>query len=147
MSLQFHSPSGYFSSLARWSAAWALAGAILGCGERDRLTFPVENPGNGSGPQTTITRPEVADTLLAAGEAFTLTGLSADPDGVDVVRFQVVGAGVSFGPLDGGGADTVRFSIDLPTLGHSGDTILVQIFGVDAVGDLGPTATRQIRVQ
>ena len=139
MSLQFPSRSGYFSV--------ALVSLLAACGERDRLTFPVEDPGSGSGPFTTITRPEVADTIVLAGEPFILSGFSTDPDGVNVVDFSVAGAGVSFAPLNGDGADTVRFSIALPTAGLSGDTIHVQVSAVDQIGDRGTVSVRQIRVQ
>jgi hypothetical protein len=146
MSLQFPSRSGYFSSLARrW--IWLAVGMLAACGERDRLTFPVENPGNGSGPFTMINQPEAADTLVLQGEPFVLAGLSTDPDGVNVVEFSVAGAGISFAPLNGDGADTVRFSIQLPTAGLSGDTIHVQVSAVDQIGDRGTVAVRQIRIQ
>jgi hypothetical protein len=147
MSLQFPSRSRYFSALAMRYISLAAAGVLAACGTRERPTFPLENPGNGSGPFTMITQPDGADTLLIEGDPFVLIGLSADPDGVDVVNFEVAGAGVSYAPLNGGGADTVRFSIELPTIGHSGDTIVVRVSAVDEVGDRGPIAMRQIRIQ
>jgi hypothetical protein len=152
MSLQIPSRSGYFSMLIRRCVVWAVvvagSGLGAGCGERDRLTFPEENPpGDGVGPHTTITRPEVGDTVLTEGEPFVLAGMSDDPDGIDLVEFDVAGAGVSYAPLDGGGADTVRFEIQLPTFGHAGDTITVRIFAIDLEGTSGGASVRQLRVE
>lgn len=147
MSLQFHSRSGYFSAVARrcvWSAA---VGVLAGCGERDRLTFPVENPGDGTGPFTNVTRPAVTDTAVTEGDLFILTGYSLDPDGVDTVYFEVSGANQGFAPLLGQGADSVPFALQLSTLGNSGGTISVRAFAVDGVGDRGPAAVRQIRIE
>jgi hypothetical protein len=124
------------------------AGLGTGCGERERLTFPEENPpGDGVGPHTTITRPEVGDTVLSEGEPFVLRGMSTDPDGIDLVQFDVSGAGISFAPLNGDGADTVRFEIQLPTFGHAGDTIMVRIYAVDLEGTSGSASIRQLRVE
>ncbi len=151
MSLQFPSRSGYFSLLVRPGMAWAALTAWLvaaaGCGDRERLTFPEQNPGTGGGPRTTITRPEVGDTVITEGEPFVIDGLSADPDGIDFVNFEVAGAGVSYAPLDGQGADTVRFAIQVPTFGHAGDTFTVRISAVDEVGERGSFAVRQLRIE
>jgi hypothetical protein len=124
------------------------AGLGAGCGDRDRITFPEENPpGDGLGPHTIITRPEVGDTVLDEGEPFVLSGISSDPDGIDLVEFDVSGAGVTYAPLDGEGADTVRFQIQLPTFGHAGDTIKVRIFAVDLNGTSGGASSRQLRIE
>jgi hypothetical protein len=123
-------------------------GLAAGCGERDRLTFPEENPpGDGIGPHTTITRPEVGDTVVSAGEPFVLSGMSTDPDGIDLVQFDVSGAGITYSPLDGEGADTVRFEIQLPTSGHAGDTIMVRIYAIDLEGTSGGASVRQLRIE
>ena len=71
MRLQFSSRSGYFSSTARRCIPWLVVGMLAGCGERDRLTFPVENPGDGSGPLTNITRP-AGDTGVVEGDILIL---------------------------------------------------------------------------
>jgi hypothetical protein len=147
MSLQFHSQSGYFSMPARRYVWWAAAVVLAGCGERDRLTFPVENPGDGSGPFTNVTRPGVADTAVTEGDLFILTGYSIDPDGIDTVYFEVSGAGQGFAPLKGEGADSVPFALQLSTLGNSGGSILVRAFAVDGVGERGPAAVRQISIE
>lgn len=152
MSLQFPSRSGYFSALIRRCVVWAVvvagSGLGTGCKERDRLTFTEENPsGDGVGPHTTITRPQVGDTVLTEGEPFVLAGMSDDPDGINLVEFDVSGAGVSYAPLDGRGADTVRFELQLPTFGHAGDTITVRIFAIDLEGTSGSASIRQLRVE
>ncbi len=147
MSLQFHGRSGYFSALARGGLACAVTAVLAGCGERDRLTFPVEDPGDGVGPFTTITRPDAGDTLVDAGEPFVLEGYTTDHDGVDSVFFAVAGAGVVYPPLAGASADSVRFAIQLPTADLRGDTIFVRVFAVDQLGDPGRAALRQIRIR
>lgn len=147
MSLQFHSRSGYFSLLAgRWRI-WLALGILAGCGERDRLTFPVENPGDGSGPFTNITRPAATDTAVIEGDLLIVSGYSLDPDGVDTVYIEVTGANQGFAPIIGEGADSVPFALQLSTLGNTGGTILVRAFAVDGVGDRGPAAVRSISIQ
>ena len=148
MRLQFHSRSEYFSALARRSLGWVVTAVLVGCGERDRLTFPVEAPpGNRVGPFTTITQPLAGDTLIFPGDPFVLSGFARDPDGVDAIYFEVTGAGFSYSPVDGNGADSVQFAIQIPTLGISGGTVLVSIFAVDKLGETGITAVRQIRIR
>jgi hypothetical protein len=147
MSLQFHSETGYFSSMVRWGLGWLAAGVLVGCGARDRLTFPVENPGNGSGPFTNIIRPGVADTAVIEGDLFILSGYSVDPDGVDSVYFEASGAGQGFAPLKGQGADSVPFALQISTIGNSGTTIVIRAFGVDKLGDRGAAVIRQIRIE
>ena len=147
MSLQFHSRSGYFSAVARRYLVWAAVGIMAGCGERGRLTFPVENPGNGVGPFTNVTHPAASDTTVIEGDLLILTGYSVDPDGVDTVYFEVSGAGQGFAPLVGQGADSVPFALQLSTLGNSGATIIVRAFAVDGVGQQGTAALRQIHIE
>jgi hypothetical protein len=146
MSLQFFARCGYFSALGRRWSRWIFLVLLAGCGERDRLTFPVENPGNGSGPITVISRPEAADTEVSADQPLVISGFSTDPDGVYAVFFQVAGAGFGFSPLNGEGMDTVHFAIQVPTLSAFGDTIFIQISATDVVGDSGLSANRRIRV-
>ena len=126
---------------------WAAAGFLVACGERDRLTFPEPNPGNGSGPFTNVTRPAVTDTTVIEGDLLVLSGYSLDPDGVDTVYFEVSGAGQGFAPLLGQGDDSVPFAIQLSTLGNSGGTIVVQAFAVDVFGQRGSSALRQIHIE
>lgn len=147
MSLQFHSRSGYFYSMARPSFPWVVAGILAGCGQRDRLTFPVEDPGDGSGPFTNITQPAVADTVAIEGDLLILTGYSVDPDGIDSVFFEVTGANQAFSPIKGNGADSVAFALQISTLGNSGASVLVRAFAKDGVGDVGPAAVRSITIE
>jgi hypothetical protein len=116
------------------------------CEERDRLTFPT--PSDGIGPVTTIDQPNSSDTTVDAGPDFFVNGRTIDPDGVDTVYFLVTGGSQNFQPFrPNPPADTVRFGLPITTLGHDGDTILVQIHGVDSQGNRGPPSTRRINVE
>ncbi len=128
---------------ARWAATLILAG----CSERDRLTFPTTGPDPGSGPTTTILQPGVSDTTLTPGGPFIVVGRTIDPDGVDSVFFDVMGGAEEFAPTSGGEADTVSFGLPVTTQGLSGATIVIEIHGVDALGNPGPVATRRLMVQ
>ena len=119
----------------------------MGCSERDRLTFPTDEAGNGAGPRTMIDVPSAGDTVVVEGDLVVVSGRTVDPDGVDKVFFQVTGLGLSFPPLDGDGADTVHFGLPFSTLNHSGDTVIVQIYGVDRLGDEGSRSVRRLRIQ
>jgi hypothetical protein len=127
---------------------WVLAAAFamllaIGCNERDRLTFPT--PSDGVGPVTTIDQPNGADTTVFSGSDFFVNGTTVDPDGVDSVYFFVLGGNQNFSALSPNPTQTtVRFGIPLTTLGHSGETFQVQIYGVDVLGNQGGTSTRQI---
>jgi hypothetical protein len=118
----------------------------LGCDERDRLTFPT--PSDGVGPVTVIDRPNGSDTTVTAGPDYLINGRTIDPDGVDTVYFLVTGGNQNFQPfVPRPPSDTVRFGLPLTTAGREGDTILVQIHGVDSQGNSGSTSVRQIFVQ
>ncbi len=130
--------------------AWWLAIVLIGgCAERDRLTFPDDTggSGNGIGPVTTIDQPAAFDTVIVEGDRFVLTGHSIDPDGIDTVYFDVDGLNVGFNPLLGEGADTVRFGLPLSTIGFSGATVIVRVHGVDMLGNVGQTVSRQLHIQ
>jgi hypothetical protein len=118
-----------------------------GCDERDRLTFPT--PSDGVGPITMIDQPNGADTTVIAGPEFFVNGRTIDPDGVDTVYFLVTGGNQSsFQPfVPRPPSDTVRFGLPLATTGRAGDTILVQIHGVDSQGNRGGTSVREIVVE
>jgi hypothetical protein len=118
----------------------------MACEERDRLTFP--NPTDGVGPVTMIDQPLGVDTTVPAGPEFFVNGRTIDPDGVDTVYFLVTGGNQNFQPFrPSPPTDTVRFGLPITTFGHSGDTILVQIHGVDSEGNRGATSTREIVVE
>lgn len=116
------------------------------CEERDRLTFPT--PSDGVGPVTTIDQPNSSDTTVDAGPDFFVNGRTIDPDGVDTVYFLVTGGNQNFQPFrPNPPSDTVRFGLPITTIGHGGDTILVQIYGVDSEGNQGPPSTRRIAIE
>lgn len=125
---------------------WALA-LVAGCGERDRLTFPDENPGDGSGPTTEVTRPATPDTTVIEGDLLIVQGRTYDADGVDTVYFEVGGANQGFSPIQGQGEDTVNFALQLSTLNLSGATVVLRVYGVDLLGQQGSPVSRQIRIE
>lgn len=117
---------------------------LAGCSERDRLTFPTAP--DGAGPVTSIDQPSRADTVVRAGPQFVLSGRTVDPDGVYLVNFLVVGGSDNTPPFRGG-ADTVRFGLPISTAGHTGDTLSIEIYGVDSLGNRGGSAFRRIFVE
>lgn len=147
MSLQFRPRSGYFSTVPMRAIWWAALGLAAGCAERDRLTFPTGDQGNGGGPITEIFQPIGADTLVSSGQALLVSGRSRDPDGVQAVFFEISGLNQGFAPLDAGGADTVSFGLQLSTADRSGDTAFIRIYAVDLLGDTGRAAVRQVRIR
>jgi len=127
---------------------WWLALALcVACGERDRLVFPTDNPGDGEGPITEIGRPGVPDTSVSDGEIIVVQGRTYDPDGVDTVYLEVGGANQGFLPLVPEGLDTVPFTLQISTLGLAGGAVIVRVYGVDKLGDQGFPVHRQIRVE
>jgi hypothetical protein len=127
-------------------AALSLMLPVIGCNERDRLTFP--SPSDGVGPVTTIDQPNGADTTVFPGSDFFVNGTTVDPDGVDTVYFFVNGGSQNFAPLSPNPIQTtVRFGIPLTTFGHSGETFQIQVHGVDALGNQGGTSTRLIHIR
>jgi hypothetical protein len=141
-------PGPIFAPRPGWRARLApvlmvLAGA---CEERDRLTFP--DPGDGIGPVTTIEQPDGADTTVDAGDDLLINGHTADPDGVDTVYFLVIGGNQNFPPFrPSPPADLVTWGLPVSTVGRSGLTMTVQIYGVDMRGNHGAPSTRQIIVR
>ena len=131
----------------RRRAGWAALAVLAGCGTRERFVFPTENPGNGTGPTTEITRPGVADTAVTEGDLLIIQGRSLDPDGVDTVYIAVGGVNQGFAPILGQGKDTVDFAAQLSTIGHSGATVIVQAYGVDLLGQQGSIVSRQIHIE
>jgi hypothetical protein len=118
----------------------------VGCQERDRLTFP--SAGDGVGPVTIIDRPNRGDTTVHAGPDYFVNGRTIDPDGVDTVYFLVTGGNQNFQPfVPRPPSDTVTFGLPLSTSGRAGDTIRVQIHGVDTQGNRGSTSAREIVVE
>jgi hypothetical protein len=120
---------------------------VAACGERDRLTFPSENPGDGSGPVTEITRPLAPDTVAIEGDLLFIQGRTFDADGVDSIYFEVEGINRGFAPINGQGADTVNFVLPFSTLNASGATVTFRAYGVDLLGVQGAPVSRLIRVE
>ncbi|MEZ0333942.1 MAG: Ig-like domain-containing protein [Gemmatimonadales bacterium] len=120
---------------------------LTGCEERDRLTFPSNEPGGDDlGPVTVIDSPS-EDTTLTEGGPFVLSGRSLDATGIDTVYFDVAGGGVNFSPLSGGGQDTVRFGLLISTLGNRGQTITVTAHAVDLHDNQGGVAIRRLTIE
>ena len=128
-------------------SGWAAVAAVIGCGTRDRLVFPSENPGDGVGPTTEVLQPASPDTVVVEGDLLILQGRSYDPDGVDTVYIAIGGLSQGFAPILGQGKDTVDFAVQLSTINHSGATVLVQVHGVDVFGDQGSIVNRQIHIE
>ena len=131
----------------RTQAVWpALLLVLTGCEERDRLTFPSNEPVNGQGPVTVIDNPS-EDTTLTEGDPFVLSGRSLDATGVDTVYFDIEGGSASYSPLSGGGQDTVRFGLVISTIGNSGQTITVTAQAVDLAANQGGVAIRRLTIE
>jgi hypothetical protein len=141
-------PGRMFAPRGRRPARLAavLVALAAACQERDRLTFP--DPGDGIGPVTMIDQPNASDTTVDAGPNFFVDGRTVDLDGVDTVYFLVTGGNQSFPPFrPSPPTDTVRWGLPLSTVGRSGSTITVQVYGVDLHGDQGAPSTRQVIVR
>lgn len=127
-------------------AVWVvLLALLLGCDERERLTFETD-PEDRLGPTSRIDPPS-RDTTLTEGDPFVIGVRAVDTTGVDSVVIAVDGADLSYLPIDADGADTLTFSINLPTFGLSGRTITLGVFGVDLTGNVGPTVSRRLTIQ
>ena len=127
---------------AMWGILMAL---LLGCDERERLTFETD-PEDRVGPTSHIDPPS-KDTTLTEGDFFVIGARTVDTSGVDSVFIEVGGANLSYLPIDAHGADTLTFAINLPTIGLSGRTITLGVFGVDVIGNIGPTVSRRLTIQ
>ncbi len=127
-------------------AVWGiLVALLLGCSERERLTFETE-PEDKVGPTSSIDPPS-KDTTLTEGDFFVIGARTADTSGVDSVFIEVGGANLSYLPIDANGVDTLSFALNLPTIGLGGRTITVGVFGVDVIGNVGPTVSRRLTIQ
>jgi hypothetical protein len=123
----------------------ALTVLVAGCNERERLTFPT--PTEDVGPITTIDQPSVQDTTVDQGPDFVVSGRTIDPEGVDTVYFLVIG-GNQPGPYRPSAVtDTVFWGVPISTSGRSGQTLTVEVYGVDREGNQGAHSTREIRVR
>ena len=145
--LHFPPVPRYFSEMPKRVISPILLALLLGCGERERLTFPSNEPGDDEeGPITTIETPSI-DTALTDGDFFVVGGRAVDPNGVDTLYFEVFGTGQSFLPFPAGGEDTVSFGIPISTIGLSGTTVIVRVRAVDVLGNPGLATSRQLSIQ
>jgi hypothetical protein len=127
-------------------AVWGLLVALLlACDERERLTFETD-PEDTAGPSSHIDPPS-QDTTLTEGDFFVIGARTVDTSGIDTVFIELEGADLSYLPIDANGVDTLSFSINLPTLGLGGRTVTLAVFGVDVIGNIGPTVTRHITIR
>jgi hypothetical protein len=130
-------------------AIWGMLVALLiGCDERERLTFETE-PEDRVGPSSHIDPPSSDTTLTADGviSSFVLGARTVDTSGIDMVFIEVEGANLSYLPIDANGVDTLNFAITLPIGSLIGRTITVGVFGVDVIGNVGPTVSRHITIE
>ncbi len=132
--------------MPRGLLAWVGLALLSGCGERSRLTFESNGPEDTTGPIASIDEP-TADTVLFEGPPFIVGGQVTDPSGVDTVYIDLEGSDHTLLPLEGGGRDTVRFGVPITTLGQAGQTVTVQVFGVDLFGNRGARAIRRLQIQ
>ena len=127
-------------------AVWGiLAALLLGCDERERLTFETD-PDDTLGPTSRIGPPSM-DTTLTEGDLFLVGARTVDTSGIDTVFIELEGADLSYLPIDANGVDTLSFSVNLPTGGLSGRTVTLAVFGGDVIGNIGPTVSRHITIE
>jgi len=122
-----------------------LLALLLGCEERERLTFE-SDPTDRVGPASQIHTPS-QDTVLTEGDLFVVGARTVDTSGIDTVFIQVDGANLNYLPIDANGTDTLDFAVNLPTLNLGGRTITLGVFGVDVIGNVGPTVSRSITIE
>lgn len=127
-------------------AVWGvLVALLLGCEERERLTFETD-PEDRVGPTTHIDPPS-SDTALTEGDLLVIGARTVDRSGIDSVFIEVEGANLNYLPIDANGLDTLSFALSVPTIGLSGRTITLGVFGVDVIGNVGPTDSRRLTIQ
>jgi hypothetical protein len=122
-----------------------LLALLLGCEERERLTFETD-PTDRVGPTSQFLQPS-QDTVLTEGDLFVVGARTVDTSGIDTVFISVQGANLNYLPIDANGVDTLNFALNLPTIGLSGRTIVLGVFGVDVIGNVGPTISRRLTIQ
>jgi hypothetical protein len=132
------------SRFTRWVGAALL---LVACDERERLTFPSnEPPGDIVSPITTIDHPAV-DSVITEGDLVVLSGRTIDATGVDTVYFLTRGTNQSFHPFAAGGEDTVTFGLPISTIGLSNANVTIEIYGVDLEGHQGSHAIRRLTIE
>jgi hypothetical protein len=161
MRLQIHHLTDYFlvmrkigkgGQMAGFRSGWGVPAAALivvlgtACKDRERLTFDPAD--EGVGPVIVIDQPVSSDTTVPSGSDFFVNGTVADPDGVDTVYFSVSGGSQNYPPYVPNPVETsVRFGVPIETAGRAGQSLEIQIYGVDVRGNRGGTSSRQIQIQ
>jgi hypothetical protein len=135
-------PESPFPAPAGVALLATLTGALAGCGERERLTYPT--PPDGVGPVTVIEVPSV-DTTVSNGDALTIVGRSEDVDGVDSVYFRLFGTAEQYEPLNVDG-NMVRWSLRVTAPRDRAEMIVIRVSAVDRGGNHGFTVDRTIQV-
>jgi len=144
----FHPPFRLFLGMPAKPVWGILVALLLGCDERERLTFETE-PDDTVGPSSSIDPPS-SDTTLTADDvisSFVLGARTVDPSGIDTVFIAVEGANLSYLPIDANGDDTVSFAVTIPIGNLAGRTIVVGVHGVDVIGNVGPTVSRRLTIE
>lgn len=119
---------------------------LAACDERERLTFPSNEPGNDVGPVSNIEQPG-RDTVITEGDLLLVSGRTFDDNGVDTVYFRVTGSNQTFLPFAAEGDDTVTFGLSISTIGLNNRTVTVEVQGVDLEGNRGEAATRRLSIE
>ncbi|HSE26718.1 MAG TPA: hypothetical protein VLA95_00705 [Gemmatimonadales bacterium] len=132
--------------------AAALAAALTGCNDRERIGIEPDNGGGGGGGgpgvgPTTVIEVPAEDTTVQAGPGLFVAGRVTDPDGVDSVYFDIQGGITRIPPYNHNGTSLMSFAIPISTSGQAGETIIVDVSGVDQAGNRGAPARRTITVE
>ena len=126
-------------------ALGALLLGVLGC--EDRLRPEFGGLGNGIGPLSEVTTPAELDTV-SRGISFQFGVRIEDDDGVDSFWVAPLDPLMDTLRFSGSGETTVLALVDLTVPGPStADTLTINVFGVDIMGDTGVVASRHLLVQ
>ena len=131
---------------SRSAVTAALLLGVLGCEDRARPEFI--GTGNGVGPLIQVTAPAELDTVQR-GVSFTLGLRIGDEDGVDSV--WVVPSDTLMAPWRFSGSGETIVLASNPNFSVSNvyqqDTLVIEVRGVDLLGDTGVVSTRHLIVQ
>lgn len=136
---------GIRAFLWRGGAFLGLLTGVAGCEDRLRPTFG--GPGTGDGPSSVVTAPAELDTVFR-GVTFDLGVRIEDDHGVD--SFWIAPSEPLMDTLSfSGGEETIVLGlIPLTVPGPSTtDTLMINVYGVDLIGDTGVVYTRRLIVQ
>lgn len=96
---------------------------------------------------TTIRVPGVDDTTVTAGPGIFVAGLVHDDSGIDSVYFDITGGVTQIPPVNENGVTTLTFAIPITTVNQQGQVIVVEVHGVDVLGNRGEAVQRRIVVE